>query len=78
VYGLSASVRTGNKARGQRVARRLEVGAVNINDIYSNMFSFALPMGGWKESGVGARWGGASGILKYCRQQAITAPRIPT
>ncbi|WP_368680269.1 aldehyde dehydrogenase family protein (plasmid) [Rhodococcus opacus] len=78
VYGLSASVWTGNKARGQRVARRLEVGAVNINDIYSNMFSFALPMGGWKESGVGARWGGASGILKYCRQQAITAPRIPT
>jgi len=78
VYGLSASVWTGNKARGQRVARRLEVGAVNINDVYSNMFSFALPMGGWKESGVGARWGGASGILKYCRQQAITAPRIPT
>jgi hypothetical protein len=34
-------------------------------------------MGGWKESGIGTRWGGATGILKYCRQQAITVPRIP-
>jgi len=77
-YGLSASVWTDDRKRGERVARRLDVGAVNINDVFSNMFSFALPMGGWKESGVGARWGGAGGILKYCRQQAITAPRIPT
>ena len=78
VYGLSASVWTSDKERGQRVARQLDVGAVNINDALANVFSFALPMGGWKQSGVGARWGGASGIRKYCRQQAITAPRIPT
>ncbi len=78
VYGLSASVWTSDKERGERVARQLDVGAVNINDVLANVFSFALPMGGWKQSGVGARWGGASGILKYCRQQAITAPRIPT
>ena len=68
----------GDKARGQRVARKLEAGAVNINDSFSNMFNFALPMGGWKQSGSGARWGGASGVRKYCRQQAITVPRIPT
>ena len=78
VYGLSASVWTSDKDRGQRVARQLDVGAVNINDALANVFSFALPMGGWKQSGVGARWGGASGIRKYCRQQAITAPRLPT
>ena len=78
VYGLSASVWTSDKERGQRVARQLDVGAVNINDALANVFSFALPMGGWKQSGVGARWGGASGIRKYCRQQAITAPRFPT
>ncbi len=78
VYGLSASVWTSDKERGERVARQLDVGAVNINDVLANVFSFAIPMGGWKQSGVGARWGGASGILKYCRQQAITAPRIPT
>jgi hypothetical protein len=35
-----------------------------------------LPQGGWKESGVGARLGGAHGIRKYCRTQAITATRL--
>ena len=78
VFGLSATVWTGNTARGERVARRLECGAVNVNDALSNVFVFGVPMGGWKESGVGARAGGAYGILKFCRQQAITAPRLPT
>jgi acyl-CoA reductase-like NAD-dependent aldehyde dehydrogenase len=78
IYGLSASVWTGDVKRGEQIARRLEAGAVNINDAFANVFSFALPMGGWKQSGVGARWGGPAGIQKYCRQQAITTPRFPT
>lgn len=77
-YGLSATVWTGDPVRGEHVARRLEVGAVNVNDALVNVFNPTLPMGGWKDSGVGYRAGGASGILKYCRQQAITAPRLPT
>jgi acyl-CoA reductase-like NAD-dependent aldehyde dehydrogenase len=79
VFGLSASVWTKDKDRGHRVARQLEVGAVNINDALANVFSYTIPMGGWKQSGVGAaRSGGAAGLLKYCRMQAITVPRIPT
>jgi acyl-CoA reductase-like NAD-dependent aldehyde dehydrogenase len=77
-YGLSATVWTSDHARGERVARRIEAGAVNINDVMANGFSFALPMPGWKHSGVGSRNGGADGVLKYCRPQAITVPRIPT
>ena len=77
-YGLSATVWTGDNARGERVARRLEAGAVNVNDAMANGFQFALPMPGWKHSGVGSRNGGADGLLKYCRPQAITTPRIPT
>jgi len=77
-YGLSATVWTSDRRRGERVARKLEVGAVNINDVGSNIFAYAIPMGGWKQSGIGTRAGGAAGILKYCRPQAITAPRIPT
>lgn len=77
VYGLSATVWTGDLRRGERVARRLEVGAVNINDAFANMVNFAVPMGGWKRSGIGARFGGAAGIRKYCRQQAIVSPRGP-
>ena len=77
-YGLSATVWTRDKERGERVARQqLDVGAVNINDAIANAFSLALPLGGWKQSGVGTRFGGASGMLKYCRQQAITSPRMP-
>lgn len=78
VYGLSATVWTRDKDRGERVARQLDVGAVNINDALTNTSFCAIPMGGWKQSGVGARHGGAGGLLKYCRPQAITVPRIPT
>ncbi len=77
-YGLSATVWTGDVERGERIARRLECGAVNINDALTNVFCPSLPMGGWKESGIGYRSGGPSGLIKFCRQQAITAPRIPT
>ena len=78
LYGLSATVWTKDISRGQAIARRLEVGGVNINDAYSNLFCFPLPHGGWKSSGVGSRLGGAQGLRKYCRQQAITTPRLPT
>jgi acyl-CoA reductase-like NAD-dependent aldehyde dehydrogenase len=58
-YGLSATVWTSDPARGERVARRIEAGAVNINDAMANGFQFGLPMPGWKDSGIGARNGGA-------------------
>jgi acyl-CoA reductase-like NAD-dependent aldehyde dehydrogenase len=77
-YGLSATVWTRDKERGERIARQLDVGAVNVNDMMSNGFAFDMPMGGWKNSGIGTRLGGAHGVLKYCRPQAITSPRIPT
>jgi acyl-CoA reductase-like NAD-dependent aldehyde dehydrogenase len=76
-YGLSATVWTRDYARAERIARRLDTGGVNINDMMSNLFSYVLPMGGWKNSGVGSRSGGAAGMLKYCRPQAITTPRLP-
>ena len=77
-YGLSASVWTRDLDRGQQVARQLEAGAVNINDVFSNLFAAPLPHSGWKTSGVGARLGGAYGVHKYCKVQSVTAPRIPT
>ncbi|MGO9511961.1 MAG: aldehyde dehydrogenase family protein [Mycobacterium sp.] len=76
-YGLSATVWTKDIDRGRDIAHRLEAGAVNINDAYSNLFCFPLPHGGWKNSGLGSRLGGPQGIRKYCRQQAITTSRVP-
>ncbi|EHN10668.1 Aldehyde dehydrogenase [Patulibacter medicamentivorans] len=75
-YGLSATVWTRDRDRGLQIAQRLEVGGVNVNDVYANLFALPLPHGGWKTSGLGARSGGAAGVLKYCRRQAVTVSRI--
>ncbi len=77
-YALSATLWTKDVDRGSELARRIEAGAVNINDAFSNLFAVPLPHNGWKTSGVGARQGGAQGIRKYCKVQAQTAPRVPT
>ncbi|MFE6922851.1 aldehyde dehydrogenase family protein [Nocardia sp. NPDC057663] len=77
VFGLSASVWTSDIRRGERIAARLEAGAVNINDSHANLFYFPAPMHGWKESGMDGRFGGKSGVLKYTRPQTVTAPRLP-
>jgi acyl-CoA reductase-like NAD-dependent aldehyde dehydrogenase len=74
-YGLSASVFGRDVARAEQVARRLEVGAACVNDAQLNYFALELPMGGWKESGMGSRHG-APGIRKYCRQQSLMITRL--
>jgi acyl-CoA reductase-like NAD-dependent aldehyde dehydrogenase len=75
-YGLGASVFTRDSERGEAIARRLEVGAANVNDALINYTALELPMGGAKASGLGSRHG-AGGIRKYCSQQAIViTPRL--
>jgi acyl-CoA reductase-like NAD-dependent aldehyde dehydrogenase len=74
-YGLAASVFSKDVARGEAVARRLQAGAVNVNDALLNYTALELPMGGWKASGLGARHG-AGGIRKYCAQQSILVSRL--
>jgi acyl-CoA reductase-like NAD-dependent aldehyde dehydrogenase len=75
-YGLAASVWTGDKAKGEAIARQIQAGAVCVNDAQINYLALELPMGGWKTSGLGSRHG-AGGIRKYCKQQAITINRMP-
>ncbi len=74
-YGLAASVWTRDAARGEAIARRIEAGAVCVNDAQVNYLALELPMGGWKQSGLGVRHG-AAGIRKYTRQQAILVTRF--
>jgi acyl-CoA reductase-like NAD-dependent aldehyde dehydrogenase len=74
-YGLSASVMSRDTERAERVARRLEVGAANVDDVLTNYFLQNLPMGGWKSSGVGVRHG-EYGIKRFCRTEAIVSPRF--
>jgi len=42
----------------------------------TNIFTLPIPQAGWKQSGIGGRLGGAYGIRKYCRTQAITSDRL--
>jgi betaine-aldehyde dehydrogenase len=73
-YGLSASV-FGERDHAEAVARRLESGAANVNDVLVNYLALDVPMGGWKDSGIGTRWG-AEGIRKYCRTESIVVTRF--
>ena len=74
-YGLQASVWTKDAAKGERLARKIEAGAVTVNDAQINYVALELPMGGWKSSGMGSRHG-ADGIRKYTKKQAIVVTRF--
>jgi acyl-CoA reductase-like NAD-dependent aldehyde dehydrogenase len=74
-YGLGASVFSKDVKRGEAVARRVQSGAVCVNDALINYAALELPMGGVKASGLGSRHG-PGGIRKYCSQQAICVSRL--
>ena len=74
-YGLAASVYSKDVGKAEAVARRIEAGAVCVNDAMINYNALELPMGGWKASGLGSRHG-ANGIRKYCAQQSILVTRF--
>ncbi len=74
-FGLQASVWTKDTHRGEQLARRVEAGAVCINDAQVNYTTLELPMGGWKTSGLGSRHG-AGGIRKYTKQQTLLVTRF--
>jgi acyl-CoA reductase-like NAD-dependent aldehyde dehydrogenase len=74
--GLSGSVWTRDKAKGMALARKMNTGTVNINNVITGAFQIPLPFAGWNESGLGSRSGGAAGIRKYCRTKSIVAERV--
>jgi betaine-aldehyde dehydrogenase len=73
-YGLSGAV-FGERERAEQVARRVECGAINVNDVLVNYFATDVPMGGWKQSGIGSRHG-EPGIKKYCRSESLVITRF--
>jgi len=48
---------------------------VTVNDVLANYFALELPMGGWKDSGLGARHG-VEGIRKFAKRQSIMVTRF--
>jgi succinate-semialdehyde dehydrogenase / glutarate-semialdehyde dehydrogenase len=75
-YGLNASVWSRDVDHAVRVARRIQTGTVNVNEVYGATWSSTgSPIGGMKESGIGRRHG-AEGILKYTESQTIAIQRL--
>ena len=62
--------------RGRRVAARLQVGSVNVNEGYTAAWgSHDAPIGGMTESGLGRRHG-AEGLLAYTEPQTTATQRL--
>lgn len=69
-YGLVAGVWTENLGRAHRVARRLEVGNVYVNNWASGVGQ-ATPFGGYKKSGIG-REKGLETFHHYTQLKAVS------
>ena len=70
-YGLVAYAFTRDRARGQRLAERLETGMLGLDvGVVSNA---SAPFGGVKESGLG-REGGSEGIHEYLETTYVMTP----
>ncbi|MBV9342736.1 MAG: aldehyde dehydrogenase family protein, partial [Acidobacteria bacterium] len=75
-YGLSASIWTGDRARGERLARRIAAGSVLINDAVCSFGISEAPHGGIKASGIG-RTHGRFGLQEMVRLKYVAAERLP-
>jgi acyl-CoA reductase-like NAD-dependent aldehyde dehydrogenase len=65
IYGLGASVWTKDFARAKKAAREIEAGTVLINSLYgAGGWEIEVPMGGFKQSGVGREYG-IEGLESY-------------
>jgi len=75
-FGLSASVWSRDIKRAIRVAERLEVGSVNINDTVAHFAVPLLPFGGKKMSGD-ARIHGEQEVLRFTQVRSLSVGNPP-
>ncbi|MER7797923.1 aldehyde dehydrogenase family protein [Microbacterium sp. NPDC096154] len=77
-YGLCSSVWSRSRERALDVAGRIEAGTTFINNaMFSETGTREIPMGGWKQSGIG--WEGSPhGIEEYLQFHSIDAQALPT
>jgi len=76
-FGLTASVWTPDRARGEALARRLQAGTVTINDHAYTYGICETPWQGMKESGIG-RSHSDEGLLEMVFPKHINLDRSPS
>ena len=76
IYGLTASVFTGDLDRGKRIAEQIDAGTVMINEVVYTHAVAQTPWGGVKQSGYG-RTHGSLGLLELVSAQHIHVNAMP-
>jgi acyl-CoA reductase-like NAD-dependent aldehyde dehydrogenase len=74
IYGLDASVFTGDSDRALTVARQLRSGTVGHNGL---KVDFGIAFGGFKQSGLG-REGGKEGLLPFLETKTVILDEAPS
>ncbi|MGE3466931.1 MAG: aldehyde dehydrogenase family protein [Pyrinomonadaceae bacterium] len=74
-FGLTASVWTRDRAKGERIAQRIEAGSVCVNEVLYTHGIGQTPWGGFKNSGRG-RTHGREGLMELVQPQHIHVNRL--
>jgi succinate-semialdehyde dehydrogenase/glutarate-semialdehyde dehydrogenase len=75
-YGLAASIFTGDRKRGEALARRVQAGTVMVNDVLACFGISEAPHGGIKASGIG-RTHGRFGLEEMVWPKYVDSDRLP-
>ena len=75
-FGLAASIFTGNRKRGEELARRIDAGTVMVNDVVACFGISEAPHGGVKQSGIG-RTHGRFGLEEMVWPKYVDSDRLP-
>ncbi|HZR33359.1 MAG TPA: aldehyde dehydrogenase family protein [Terriglobales bacterium] len=75
-FGLAASIWTRDRARGERLAKRIHTGTVMVNDVLSCFGISESPHGGMKASGLGHTHG-RLGMEEMVRTKYVDSDMLP-
>jgi len=76
-FGLSASIWTRDRTRGESLASRIEAGTVMVNDVVACFGISEAPHGGVKSSGLG-RMHGRTGLEEMTRLKYVDSDLVPS
>jgi acyl-CoA reductase-like NAD-dependent aldehyde dehydrogenase len=70
-FGSFASIWTNDVDKADLIAKNLDYGSVSINDVVSNIWISDLPVGGFKNSGLG-KMNSNEGLLSFTKLQSVS------